>query len=198
VLDSDRASPPSAPHWCAPSELPHSSIDHRLLTLGSPSSCRTSPCSSTTTERRHPIPFEPPHRRHTVPMHPCPLLLAQHLPCAPLEISANTLPPASRRRATDERATTSSHAWSKGGDSVGARALQWAAQAVFPTRPGCQVVAQPAFQPTACGSPPRPMGCSLGPVLAQYCAQGFKCFLIVLNFRNCFKLQKFVETCRNV
>jgi hypothetical protein len=33
---------------------------------------------------------------------------------------------------------------------------------------------------------------------AQYCARGFKCFSIVLNFKNYFKLQKFIETCRNV
>jgi hypothetical protein len=42
------------------------------------------------------------------------------------------------------------------------------------------------------------VGCSLRPVSAQYCARGFKCFSIVLNSRNYFKLQKFVETCRDV
>jgi hypothetical protein len=31
-----------------------------------------------------------------------------------------------------------------------------------------------------------------------YCTRGFKCFSIVLNFKNYFKLQKFIETCRNV
>jgi hypothetical protein len=33
---------------------------------------------------------------------------------------------------------------------------------------------------------------------AQHCATDFKSFSIVLNSRNCFKLQKSVETCRSV
>jgi hypothetical protein len=45
--------------------------------------------------RRRPTPFAPPHCRHTVLVRLCPLLLARHLPCAPLEISGNTLRPAS-------------------------------------------------------------------------------------------------------
>jgi hypothetical protein len=81
---------------------------------------------------------------------------------------------------------------------AGMRVLQRAAQAICPAGLGCQAVAQPAFWPTARSWPPCPVGCSLGPVSAQYCATVFKCFSIVSNFRNCFKLQKFVETCRNV
>jgi hypothetical protein len=44
----------------------------------------------TTVERHHPTPFAPPHRRHIAPVRLCPLLLARHLPCGPLEISGNT------------------------------------------------------------------------------------------------------------
>jgi hypothetical protein len=73
---------------------------------------------------------------------------------------------------------------------------QWATQAIFPAGLGCQGMAQLAFWPTARSRPPRPVGCSLGPVLAQYCATVCKCFSIVLNYRNCFKLQRFIETCR--
>jgi hypothetical protein len=73
---------------------------------------------------------------------------------------------------------------------------QWATLAIFPAGLGCQGMAQLAFRPTARSRPPRPMGCSLGPVLAQYCATVCKCFSIVLNYRNCFKLQRFIETCR--
>jgi hypothetical protein len=75
--------------------------------------------------------------------------------------------------------------------------LQYAAQAICPAGLGCQAVAQPAFRSTARSRPPRPVGGSLGPVSAQYCAAVFKSFSIVLNLRNYFKIQKFVETCRN-
>jgi hypothetical protein len=43
-----------------------------------------------------------------------------------------------------------------------------------------------------------PWAVASGRFSVQYCARGFKCFSIVLNFRNCFKLQKSVETCRSV
>jgi hypothetical protein len=76
--------------------------------------------------------------------------------------------------------------------------LQWAAQAVCPAGLGCPAVAQPPFQPTARSRPPCPVGCSLRPVSTHYSATVFKCFSIILNFRNCFKLKKFIETCRNV
>jgi hypothetical protein len=56
-----RRCPP--PPVSAPSELLHSSIDHRLLTLGSPSSCRTSPRSSTTTGAT-PLPLNAAARCH--------------------------------------------------------------------------------------------------------------------------------------
>jgi hypothetical protein len=72
------------------------------------------------------------------------------------------------------------------------------AQAVCPAGLGYQAVAQLAFWPTARSRPPRPMGCTLGPVSTQNCVTGLKCFSIVLNYKNCFKLQKFVETYRNV
>jgi hypothetical protein len=40
--------------------------------------------------------------------------------------------------------------------------------------------------------------CSHGPVLARHCAANFNSFSIILNFENCFKLPKFIETCRSV
>jgi hypothetical protein len=36
------------------------------------------------------------------------------------------------------------------------------------------------------------------PFSAQHYAASLNCFSIVLNFRNCFKLSKFIETCRSV
>jgi hypothetical protein len=147
------------------------------------------------------MPFAPPRRRPTVPVRPCPLFLARRHPGTPPVLTGNTLPPSSHRRAAGEHATAPSHARSARGDQAGARvarALQRAAQVVFSAGLGCQVVAQSAFQLTAHSKPPRPVGCSLRPVSAQYCATVFKCFLIVLNSRNHFRLQKFIESCRNV
>jgi hypothetical protein len=147
----------------------------------------------TVTTHRSPLPtdercrstsFVPPHHRPAVPVRPCPLLLARHLPRDPLEVSGNTLPPSSHRRAAGEQATAPSRARSARGDRAGVRAahaLQQAAQAGCPAGLGCQAVAQPAFRPTARGRPPRPVGSSLGPVSARYCAGDFKCFF------NCFK-----------
>jgi hypothetical protein len=40
--------------------------------------------------------------------------------------------------------------------------------------------------------------CSSGPVSAQHCAAILNRFSIILNCRNCFKFQKFIETCRSV
>jgi hypothetical protein len=40
--------------------------------------------------------------------------------------------------------------------------------------------------------------CSRGPVFGPTLRGDFKSFLIILNFRNCFKLTKFIETCRSV
>jgi hypothetical protein len=62
----------------------------------------------TTVEHHRPTPFAPPHRWPTVLVCPCPLLLAWHLLFDLLEISGNTLPPASRCRAAGERATAPS------------------------------------------------------------------------------------------
>jgi hypothetical protein len=76
--------------------------------------------------------------------------------------------------------------------------VRQATWAIFPTGPSRQAVASQLFRPTVRGMPPRPVGYASGRFSAQYCVRGFKCFLIVLNYRNCFKLQKFVETCRNV
>jgi hypothetical protein len=59
-------------------------------------------------------------------------------------------------------------------------------------------------QPCGCFGRPRmagrhaPWDVASGRFSAQYYARGFTCFSVVLNSRNCFKLQKFVETCRNV
>jgi hypothetical protein len=74
-----------------------------------------------TAERHRPTPFAPPHRRPAVLVRPCPLLLAQHLPRDPLEISGNTLPPLSHRRAVGEHATAPSQARSARGDRAGTR-----------------------------------------------------------------------------
>jgi hypothetical protein len=74
-----------------------------------------------------------------------------------------------------------SRARSARGDRAGARALHQAAQAGCPAGLGCQAVAQPAFRSTTRGRPPRPVGSSLGPVSARYCAEDFKCFF------SCFK-----------
>jgi hypothetical protein len=62
------------------------------------------------------------------------------------------------------------------GDHTGTRVLQRVVQAVFPAGLGCQAVAQPPFWPTMRGRPPRPVGCSLGPVSAQYCAGDLNVF----------------------
>jgi hypothetical protein len=113
-------------------------------------------------------------------------------------LAGNTMLPLSHRRAANEHATAPSRVRSTRGDRAGARALQRAARAVCPAGLGCQAVAQPAFQPTTRSRAPRPVGCSLGLILAQYYAAVFKCFLIVLNLRNFLKLQKIIETCRNV
>jgi hypothetical protein len=69
------------------------------------------------------------------------------------------------------------------------------------------------FSPLGRATRPRPRGCfgrprvpgrhapwavASGRFSAQYCARVLNVFFIVLNSRNCFKLQKFVETCKNV
>jgi hypothetical protein len=67
------------------------------------------------------------------------------------------------------------------------------------------------FSPLGRAARARPRGCFSRPRVAgrhapwavasgrfSASALGFKCFLIVLNSRNCFKLHKFTETCRNV
>jgi hypothetical protein len=136
-----------------------------------------------TDEHRRPTPFAPPHRRPAVLVRPCPLLLTRHLPRDPLEISGNTLPPLSHRRAADEHAIVPSCAQSARGDRTGARAAAGRAGRLLAGL-GCQAVAQPAFRPTARGRPPRPVGSSLGPASTRYCAGDFKCF------SNCFKPQK--------
>jgi hypothetical protein len=96
---------------------------------------------------RRSTPFAPPHCRHVVPMRPCFLLLAWHLPCGPLEISGNTLPPSSHRRAVSERATVSSRARSACGYHVGMGAAH--ARCRGPHRP---------FSPLGRATRPRPRG----------------------------------------
>jgi hypothetical protein len=140
------------------------------------------------TRRRHP-PELPPHRRTPPPDAVCaaspsarrsgaplPLLLAATFPVTPSRSPATPC----RRRAVGEHATAPSHARSACGDRAGACAQQ-AAHASCPAGMGCQAVAQPAFRPTARGRPPRPVGSSLRPVSARYCAWDFK------YFSNCFK-----------
>jgi hypothetical protein len=102
-----RRPPPSGER---PSELLHSSIDRRLLTPWSPSSYRTPPHSSMTTGATPPpLNAAARHRLRRLTIGP-PLWCAPTpsslpgTPCAPLEISSRTLPPASRHRAVGERA----------------------------------------------------------------------------------------------
>jgi hypothetical protein len=54
--------------------------------------------------------------------------------------------------------------------------------------PGHQAVAQPVCRPAARDRPPRLAGCNPGPVAGPVLCRGFNHFLIVLNYRNCFKL----------
>jgi hypothetical protein len=104
-------------------------------------------------------------------------------------------PPPSWRRACHHTRTPRAVTTSRACD---ARALPRATQVVFPAGTSHQAAASRLLRPTARSRPPHPVGCSLGPVSAQYCAAVFKCFSIVLNSRNRFKLQKFIETCRSV
>jgi hypothetical protein len=91
------------------------------------------------------------HRRPTASVSPISTLLARRLPGTPPVLAGNTLLPASPNRAAVERAT--------------ARADR--ARAVFPAGPSRQAAASRLFQLTARSRPPRLVGCSLGPVLAQ-------------------------------
>jgi hypothetical protein len=148
------------------------------VTTGTPS-----PLTNAVARRRlHRLTVDPPFR--------CAPALSSLLSTFPVTPSRSPATPC-HRRAADEHATAPSHARSARGDRAGARvarALQQATQASCPTRLGCQAMAQPAFRPTACGRPPHPVGSSLGPVSARYCAGDFKCF------SNCFKSQKLVQT----
>jgi hypothetical protein len=139
-----RHSPPSGER---PSELLHPPIDLRLLTPGSPSSCRTHPPSSTTTGAT-PLPSNTAaqHRLRRLTVGP-PLQCApapSSLPGTYPVVPSRSLATPCRRLATGEHATAPSRAQSARGDQAGARALPRAAQAVF-TRwaepPGCGLVA---------------------------------------------------------
>jgi hypothetical protein len=180
-----------------PSELLH---EPPILAI-SCNSLTPSPSQAAGPHRTRPRPSElPPHRRtppsrNSPPASPSTCCSGAPLPSPPCSAPslwppqdlqqhlAAVEPPPSRWRACHR---------------AGTRALQRAAQAVCPAGLGCQAVAQPAFRPTVHGRPPRPVGCSLGPVSARYCAGDFIVFLIVLNSKNCFKLPKFVETGRSV
>jgi hypothetical protein len=129
LVDSSRAPPPSATPRSAPPRAANPCIFLQFShPLASPVLQDPTPVIAThrsplpTDERHRPTPFAPPHRRPAVPVHPCPLLLARHLPRDPLEVSGNTLPPLSHRRATGEHATVPSHVRSARGDHAGARA----------------------------------------------------------------------------
>jgi hypothetical protein len=94
-------------------ELPIPKISCKSLTpelqdFITPTSDHRSPLPAD--EHRRPTPLVPPHRRPAVSVRPCPLLLARHLPHDPLEITGNTLPPSSHRRAAGEHATAPSRA----------------------------------------------------------------------------------------
>jgi hypothetical protein len=100
------------------SELPIPAISCNFLTPLPLRCCRTPhPVVAThlsplpTDERRRPTPFAPPHRRPAVPVRPCPLLLVRHLLRDPLEISGNTLPPLSHRRARHRAVPRTVCAW---------------------------------------------------------------------------------------
>jgi hypothetical protein len=137
-------------------------------------------------ERRRVGPFPPPHRRSTSSVSPTSALLARCHPGTPPVLTGSTLPSASPHHTAVERVLAPARARAARGDHAGAHATR--------------------------GSPPRPRGCfgrprvagrhapwaiASGQFSAQYYARGFKCFSILLNSRNCFKFQKFIETCRN-
>jgi hypothetical protein len=104
-------------------------------------------------------------------------------------------PPPSRRRARHRtrrpHAVTTSRA-------CGACATSRATRAIFPAGPSRQAAASRLFQPTARSRPPRPVGCSIEPASAQYCARKFNHFSNCFKFRKSFQTSKIRRTCRNV
>jgi hypothetical protein len=65
--------------------------------------------------------------------------------------------------------------------------------------PGRQAAAQPACRLATHDRPPRFTGCNPGPVAGPVLCWRFNRFPSCLKKnRNCFKIPKFVETCRNV
>jgi hypothetical protein len=193
TLSERRRRPPNSGE--RPSELLHPLIDCRLLTPESPSSYRTHPPSLTTT-RATPSPLNTAARhrlRH--------LAVGPPLRCAPAHSSlpgTSPVPPRDLRQhlAAVKPPVRAPLRRPARGDHVGTRAA----------RVRCRVPRGP-FSPLCRAARPWPRGCfgrhapwavASGRFSAQYSTQGFKCFSIVLNSRNCLKLQKCVETCRNV
>jgi hypothetical protein len=126
-------------------------------------------------EHRRPTPFAPPHRRPGDP----PRDLRQHL--------AAVEPPSSRREARHRAVPRVARARCSGPRRPFAP-LGWAARP-WPNRlfGRPRVAGRRSLWAVASGQFP-----------ARYCVGDLIVFPIVLNSRNRFKLQKFVETCRNV
>jgi hypothetical protein len=133
---------------------------------------------------------------------PYPLLLTWRHPGAPPVLAGNTLPPMNHRRATGECATTPSRARSARGHHANMRVAR--ACCSGPRRPFALLGRAARPGPSPLFDRPRVAGrCAPWAVASGWFQPStvrlfFKYFSIVLNSKNCFKLQKFVETCRNV
>jgi hypothetical protein len=146
-------------------ELPIPKISCKSLSPSPLPSCRTSspppattgapspPTNAAARRRLQRLTVDPPFR--------CAPALSSLPDTFPVTPSRSMATPCRRRATAEPPASTSPRR---------------AQQASCPAGVGCQAVAQPAFRPTACGRPPCPVGSSLGPVSARYCAGDFKCF----------------------
>jgi hypothetical protein len=213
---------PSASPRCP---APHPATDDRPP-IASRSTCHATPSRCSTT-RQAPLspslsPAPPPHGAH--PSAPSPPLPFKTEPPPPAKFFSPThdFPsPLRRRAAATSLASTSSRRTAS--PPTGACRQHLTAGQPPPGRRRARLLTRGAR--THCHAPrgpfstlgraarPRPHGYFGRPhvagrrapwavascwFLAQYCAQGFNCLSIVLNSRNCFKLQNFVEACRNV
>jgi hypothetical protein len=180
---------PAEHHHCLPlpgellPELPIPEISCKSLTPSPLPSCRTSSPPPATTGAPSPLTNAAARRRwHLLTVDSpfrCNPVLSSLPGTFPVTPSRSPATPCHRRATAEPPASTPPRRPARG-DRVGVRAQQ-ATQAGCPAGLGCQAVAQPAFRPIARGRPPRPVGSSLGPVSARYCAGDFKCF------SNCFK-----------
>jgi hypothetical protein len=106
-------------------------------------------------------------------------------------LAGSTLPPASPHRTAVERVTAPARARAAHGDhTVSVRPVS--AHRGPPGRGPAGFLAGRVWQ--AAGPSAASRGLDFGPTLYD----NFKSFFNCLNSRNCFKLQEFVETCRDV